>query len=181
MHNGKKYTKVPETTIRIAEPVDANLLAELGRVSFYEAFSEQTAPQDMETHLQKAFDVEEIRGQLDNDRSLFIIIEVDSLATGYAYLHPQEPPDCVTAPNPIQLVRFYLRKDYYGRNVGRTLMKACLEIAHTKGFQSVWLSTWELNHRANAFYKKWEFEMVGQAKFTVGSDVQNDFIFARRL
>ena len=175
----KQYTKVPETTIRIAEPVDANLLAELGRASFYEAFAEQTAPQDMQTHLQKAFDVDEIRGQLDNDRSLFIIIEADSLAAGYAYLHPHDPPDCVKTPHPIQLIRFYLRKDYYGRNVGRTLMKACLEFARAKGFQSVWLSTWELNHRANAFYKKWDFEVVGDAKFTVGNDVQNDFIFAR--
>ncbi|MDX2499424.1 MAG: GNAT family N-acetyltransferase [Deltaproteobacteria bacterium] len=177
----KQYTKVPETTIRIAEPVDANLLAELGRASFYEAFAEQTAPQDMQTHLKKAFDVDEIRGQLDNDRSLFIIIEADSLAAGYAYLYPHDPPDCVKTPHPIQLIRFYLRKDYYGRNVGRTLMKACLEFARAKGFQSVWLSTWELNHRANAFYKKWDFEVVGDAKFTVGNDVQNDFIFARKI
>jgi ribosomal protein S18 acetylase RimI-like enzyme len=110
-----------------------------------------------------------------------IIIEADSLAAGYAYLHPEDPPDCVTAPDPIQLIRFYLRKDYYGRNVGNSLMGACLNTARAKGFQSVWLSTWELNHRANAFYKKWEFETVGQAKFTVGSDVQNDFIFARSI
>jgi ribosomal protein S18 acetylase RimI-like enzyme len=165
----------------MARPQDADLLAELGRVSFYEAFSEQTAPQDMETHLQKAFDVDQIRGQLDHDRSLFIIIEADSLAAGYAYLHPEDPPDCVTAPDPIQLIRFYLRKDYYGRNVGNSLMGVCLNTARAKGFQSVWLSTWELNHRANAFYKKWEFETVGQAKFTVGSDVQNDFIFARSI
>jgi len=177
----KQYTKIPETTIRIAEPVDANLLAELGRISFYEAFSEQTAPQDMETHLQKAFDVDEIRGQLDNDRSLFIVIEADSLAAGYASLHPHDPPDCVKTPHPIQLIRFYLRKDYYGRDVGNSLMGECLDTVRSKGYQSVWLSTWELNHRANAFYRRWEFEVVGDAKFTVGNDVQNDFIFARTI
>ena len=177
----KQSTKVPETTIRIAESEDADLLAELGRTSFYEAFAEQTAPQDMQAHLQKAFDVDQIRKQLDNDRSLFIVIEADSLAAGYAYLYPEVPPDCVTAPNPIQLVRFYLRQDYYGRNVGHSLMAACLDTVSSKGYQSVWLSTWELNHRANAFYKKWDFEVVGDAKFTVGNDVQNDFIFARKI
>ena len=168
-------------TIRIAESVDAGLLAELGRSSFYEAFAEETALEDMAEHLQTAFRIEDITEQLKNDKSLFIIIEISSEAAGYAYLHPEDPPDCVKAPNPIQLVRFYLRKDYYGRNVGNTLMKACLEKARSKGFQSVWLSTWELNHRANAFYKKWDFEKVGGAKFTVGSDIQNDFIFARRI
>ncbi len=176
-----KSTEQLEISIRLARPLDADLLVKLGRASFYEAFSEQTAPQDMEAHLQKAFNVNEIRSQLGNERTVFLIAEADALAAGYAYLHPEEPPDCVKTPHPIQLMRFYLRKDYYGRNVGTKLMKACLEIARARGFQSVWLSTWELNHRANAFYKKWDFEIVGRAKFTVGSDVQNDFIFARSL
>ncbi|MGB5745435.1 MAG: GNAT family N-acetyltransferase [Desulfobacterales bacterium] len=177
----KKSTELPAVSIRLAGPMDADLLAELGRSSFYEAFSEQTNPQDMEDHLQKAFEVDEIRRQIDNDQTLFLIAEVNSFAAGYAYLNPDAPPDCLRDPNPIQLVRLYLRKDYYGRNIGNSLMKACLEMARSRGFQAVWLSSWELNHRANAFYKKWEFEVVSLAKFTVGSDVQNDFIFARKI
>ena len=176
-----KSTESPEVRIRLAGPGDANLLGELGRASFYEAFSEQTAPKDMENHLQNAFKLDEIRKQVDNDQTLFLIVEVNTIAAGYAYLNPDSPPGCVRDPNPIQLVRFYLRKAYYGRNIGYTLMKACFEMSLSRGFKSVWLSTWELNHRANAFYKKWEFEVVGRAKFTVGSDVQNDFIFARRI
>lgn len=176
-----KSTEQPEISIRMARSRDADLLVKLGRASFYEAFSEQTAPQDMEAHLQKAFDVDKVKGQLNDGQALFLIAQTDSGSAGYTYLYPGNPPECVTTPNPIQLVRFYLRKDYYGRNVGNTLMSACLETVRLKGYQSVWLSTWELNHRANTFYKKWEFEVVGRAKFTVGSDVQNDFIFARRI
>lgn len=178
---GTKSFKLPEISVRVAGQVDAELLVALGRASFFEAFAEQTAPQDMEDHLAKVFQPDEIRRQLDHDQALFLIAEISSADAGYAYLHPQNPPDCVKTPHPIQLIRFYLRKDYYGRNVGATLMKACLEIARERGFQSVWLSTWELNHRANAFYRKWGFKIVGQAKFTVGSDVQNDFIFARSI
>jgi len=177
----KKSTELSEFTIRIAEPVDAVLLADLGRSSFYEAFAEETAPEDMAEHLLRAFKIENITEQLKNDQSLFIIIEISSVAAGYAYLHPEDPPDCVKTPNPVQLKRFYLGKDYYGRNVGNTLMKACLEFARSRGFQSVWLSTWEFNHRASAFYKKWEFEIAGRAKFTVGSDIQNDNIFLRSI
>ena len=177
----KNSNILDETTIRIAGPEDADLLTELGRISFFEAFSEQTAPQDMEEHLQKAFDVDEIREQLGNDKALFLIIEADVSTAGYAYLYPGLPPDCVKTPNPIQLVRFYLRQEYYGRKVGNSLMGACLEKARSRGFNSVWLSTWELNHRANAFYKKWKFEIAGKAKFTVGSDIQQDFIFARSI
>jgi len=178
---GKKPTQPSEIKIRIAEPADAGLLVDLGRSSFYEAFAEETAPQDMAEHLQKAFKIEDITEQLKNDQSLSIIIEISSEAAGYAYLHPGDPPDCVITPNPVQLSRFYLRKDFYGRNVGNTLMEACLDFARARGFQSVWLSTWEFNHRASAFYRKWKFEIAGRAKFTVGSDIQNDNIFVRIL
>ena len=171
----------PGYKIRNATIADADLLLELGRASFYEAFAEETNPDDMAEHLRTAFQMEDIKAQLNNDKSLFIIIEVHATAAGYAYLQPEDPPDCVKTPNPVQLVRFYLRKDYYGRDVGNTLMKACLGMAASNGFESVWLSTWELNHRANAFYKKWDFEVVGGAKFKVGGDIQNDFIFARKI
>ena len=177
----KKSTELSEINIRVAGPVDADLLVELGRSSFYEAFAEETAPQDMAEHLRRAFKIEDITEQLKNDQSLFIIIEINSEAAGYAYLHPKDPPDCVKTPNPVQLSRFYLRKEYYGRNVGNALMKACLNFARSRGFQSVWLSTWEFNHRASAFYKKWKFEITGRAKFTVGSDIQNDNIFLRSI
>jgi ribosomal protein S18 acetylase RimI-like enzyme len=178
---GKKSTELSEVTIRIADPVDAELLVDLGRSSFYEAFAEETAPRDMADHLRTAFKIEDIAEQLKNDQSLFVIIEIGPAAAGYAYLHPEAPPDCIKTPHPVKLSRFYLRKDYYGRNVGNTLMKACLDFARARGFQSVWLSTWEFNHRASAFYKKWEFEIAGRAKFTVGSDVQNDNIFLRSI
>jgi ribosomal protein S18 acetylase RimI-like enzyme len=177
----KKTPELSEINIRIAGPDDAGMLADLGRASFYEAFAEETAPEDMAEHLRSAFKIEDIAKQLQNDPSLFIIIEINSAAVGYAYLHPEHPPDCVKTANPVQLKRFYLRKAYYGRNVGNTLMKACLDFARSRGFQSVWLSTWEYNHRASAFYKKWEFDVVGRAKFTVGSDIQNDNIFARTI
>ena len=174
-------TEVPELSIRIAEPSDADLLVELGRTSFYEAFARETNPEDMAAHLKTAFKIEDITEQLNSDRSLFIILESGSVAAGYAYLHHAKPPHCVKMPNPLQLVRFYLRKQYYSRNLGNALMEACFETAGSKGFKSIWLSTWELNHRANAFYKKWDFDVVGRAKFKVGSDIQNDFIFARKI
>ena len=170
-----------EISIRNAGPTDVGLLVELGKLSFSEAFAEETAPQDLADHLQTAFEVEDIKAQLNNDHSIFIILEIDASAAGYAYLHPETPPDCVKDPDTIQLVRLYLRRNYYGRDIGNTLMKACIEEALSRGYRSVWLSSWELNHRANSFYKKWEFQIVGRAKFKVGSDIQDDFIFARKI
>ncbi len=60
-------------------------------------------------------------------------------------------------------------------------MQISVKESRSRGYQSVWLSSWELNDRANAFYKKWQFKVVGSQKFTVGSDIQNDFILSRKL
>jgi diamine N-acetyltransferase len=60
-------------------------------------------------------------------------------------------------------------------------MQACLNESSARGYRTVWLSSWELNGRANAFYKRWHFKVTGRQKFVVGSDVQNDFILRRDL
>ena len=77
----KKSTEFSEINIRTAEPVDAELLVELGRSSFYEAFAEETAPEDMAEHLRRAFRIEDITEQLNNEKSLFIIIQLRALVS----------------------------------------------------------------------------------------------------
>jgi ribosomal protein S18 acetylase RimI-like enzyme len=174
-------TSLPDMVVRRAKRQDAELLVELGKRAFYEAFAEQTAPEDMTAYLQTTFSIEETTAQLNNKDALYLIIELQADSVGYAYLYPTRPPECIKDPKAIQLIRFYLLKKCYGLGVGNTLMQTCLDESYVRGYRSVWLSSWELNGRANAFYKRWHFKVIGRQKFKVGSDVQNDFIFMRKL
>jgi ribosomal protein S18 acetylase RimI-like enzyme len=172
---------LPDTFIREANRQDAELIVELGKRAFYEAFAEQTAPEDMAAYLQTTFPIDEIKAQLSNKDSLYLIIELQADPVGYAYLYPTPAPASIKDPKAIQLIRFYLLKKCYGLGVGNALMQTCLDESRARSYRSVWLSSWELNGRANAFYKKWHFKVVGRQKFVVGSDVQNDHIFRRDL
>jgi ribosomal protein S18 acetylase RimI-like enzyme len=174
-------TSLPDMVVRRAKRQDAELLVELGKRAFYEAFAEQTAPEDMTAYLQTTFSIEETTAQLNNKDALYLIIELQADSVGYAYLYPTRSPECIKDPKAIQLIRFYLLKKCYGLGVGNTLMQTCLDESYVRGYRSVWLSSWELNGRANAFYKRWHFKVIGRQKFKVGSDVQNDFIFMRKL
>ena len=100
---------------------------------------------------------------------------------GYAYLYPTPPPGCIKDPKPIQLIRFYLLRKYYWTGVGNMLMQASLDQSGAQGYRTIWLSSWELNDRANTFYKRWQFKVAGQQEFVIGSDVQNDLILSRKL
>ena len=172
---------LPDAVIREANRQDAELLVELGKSTFYEAFAEQTAPEDMAAHLQTAFSLDEIKTQLNDKDSLYLIIFLQADPVGYAYLYPARSPECIKDPRAIQLIRFYLLKKCYGIGAGDTLMQTCLNESGARGYRAVWLSSWELNGRANAFYKKWHFNVVGRQKFVVGSDFQNDHIFMRKV
>lgn len=177
----KKQSVSGEIHIRKAAAPDAQTLAELGRLSFEEAFSDRIAPRNMQDHLQAAFNPATVMEQLRAEGSLFLVLESGPMPVGYAYLYPNKPPECVQEVDPLQLIRFYLRRSYYGRGLGNKLMQACLKEARSRGYRSIWLSSWELNERANSFYRKWDFKIVGRQKFTVGSDVQDDVIFMRKI
>ena len=168
-------------TVRKALPLDVELLIKLGKRCFYEAFNDVTAPEDMAAYLTSTFQESEIENQVTDDRSLFYIAEMGSNPAGYVYSHPAITPECVENKAAIKLERLYLRKRFYGCGVGGALMQASLHESSSRGYETVWLSSWELNDRANAFYKKWEFKVVGRQKFAVGSDIQNDYIFSRKL
>ncbi|MBT8364458.1 MAG: GNAT family N-acetyltransferase [Deltaproteobacteria bacterium] len=168
-------------TVRKALPLDVDRLIKLGKRCFYEAFKDVTAPDDMEAYLTSTFRKSEIENQLMDDRALIYIAEIGSEPVGYVYSNPAITPECVIDKAAIKLVRLYLRERYYGCGVGDALMQKSIEESRFRGHQSIWLSSWELNDRANAFYKKWKFKVVGRQKFTVGGDIQNDYILSRKI
>jgi len=156
-------------------------LADLGAQAFYEAFAALVSEGDMAAYLAASFTSEELAAQIADRLSLLLIAESDRVAVGYAHLCPTQPPVCVGGPGPVQLVRLYVLKKRYGHGVGSSLMATCLSEAGQRGYQTMWLSSWEINQRANSFYRKWDFEPVGNQGFVVGNDVQHDVILSRKI
>jgi ribosomal protein S18 acetylase RimI-like enzyme len=60
-------------------------------------------------------------------------------------------------------------------------MNMCLAAAREAGFRTMYLGVWEKNHRAQAFYRKWDFVPVGEHIFQMGDDPQIDFWMMRPL
>ncbi len=166
-------------TIRRATVEDADLLTDLGEKTFLEAFGSRMAASDMRAHMAKTYSVNRAASELVDPRSIFLIASIEGEDGGYARLLADESHECIGDASAIELVRFYTAKKFWGRDVGPALMEACLDAARRKGCSTIWLSSWKLNDRANAFYRKWGFEVVGEQPFVVGDDVQEDYILAR--
>ena len=174
-------THIPGLTIRRGTLEDAELLSELGARTFSETFAGDNTPEDLAAYLATSFNVAQQTAELEDPDSAFLIAEVDGHAAGYAKLHGGEPEKGVEGPNPVELVRLYVSRDWLGRGVGEQLMRACIDEAQQAGHQTIWLGVWERNARAQAFYRKWNFRTVGEHMFQLGSDLQRDLVMERPL
>jgi ribosomal protein S18 acetylase RimI-like enzyme len=166
----------PTFIIRRGTLADANVLAELGARTFSETFAPVNEPEDIAAYLMSSFSQAKQTEELADARSIFLIVESDKVAVGYATLRADEVPDCVTGELPIELVRLYVAQEWLGSGVGQALMQACINEVREKGYQTLWLGVWEHNQRARAFYRKWGFQEVGNHVFQLGSDSQTDLV-----
>jgi ribosomal protein S18 acetylase RimI-like enzyme len=120
-------------------------------------------------------------------------LTIDDQWAAYAHVRLHGLPEGVTpivaAPangalrllTPVEICRFYVSRKWHGQGVAATLMSAVMSHATSQGADSLWLSSWQENGRANAFYEKWGFEHVGTGTFLMGEDLQHDYLLQRAL
>ena len=80
-------------------------------------------------------------------------------------------------PGPtVELSKFYVLPEHHGGVVSAPLMAATLDAARERGVAAVWLGVNEENERANRFYDKHGFAIVGRKKFLVGTRYEDDYV-----
>ena len=167
--------------IRYATRADNILLAEMGAETFADSFAADNTAENISAYLVASFSPEKQATELAEADSIFLIIELDGTAVGYAKLSFGHAPAAVASQKPMEIVRIYARKEWIGKGIGARLMEASLREAEQAGCDVVWLGVWERNPLAIAFYRKWGFEQVGAQTFQLGDDPQNDWVMAKPI
>ena len=168
-------------TIRRATMADAAALADFGARTFHETFAADNAPEDMAAHLAVAFGVPQQTAELTSPDYVTLLACAGDAWAGFAQVRRHDPPACVEGPAPVELHRLYVDQRWHGQGVAAALMAECVAVVRQFGGRTVWLSVWEHNPRARAFYVKCGFRQTGTAEFWVGPDCQTDHIFERAL
>ena len=169
--------------IRLAAAEDAELLARLGRETFYDAFANHplmTKP-DLDLYLNEAFTVSQITSELNDPQTTFLVAELNGQSIGYAKLIPESLEKGIMGKNPVKLKRLYARQEFLGVGIGAGLLSHCLEQAGTSGYDTLWLTVWEHNRRAQEFYRKWDFKPCGVIDFQFGNRMLADILMHRSL
>jgi GNAT superfamily N-acetyltransferase len=172
-----------EVEIRFATCGDAELLASLGRETFHDAFvNHPLMPEaDLDIYLNEAFSIRQITSELNDTQSAFFLAEIDGQAVGYAKLIPDDGETVVVSKNPVKLKRLYARQEFVGAGVGAGLLSRCLDEARARGHDTIWLTVWEHNRRAQNFYRRWDFKQCGVVDFQLGNTMLTDILMQRSL
>jgi ribosomal protein S18 acetylase RimI-like enzyme len=167
--------------IRRAETSDAGLLAEFAARTFTETFGAANTVHDMAAHLTASYGVRQQRAEVADPHIATLLAEADLRLAAYAQVRRNDAPVDPPPDSAVELWRFYVDRRWHGRGVAQRLMAAVRDVAVEFGARRVWLSVWERNERAIAFYRKAGFRLVGSKDFWVGSDRQTDHVMISDL
>lgn len=167
--------------IRRANDSDASALAELAARVFYDTFAAHNTPEDMELFLRSAYGEARQLLEIRDPSITTLLVSCDGTLCGYAQIKSGHVVPSVQGPDPIEIMRFYIDKEFHGRGLAQQLMSEVEQIARTMGAKTIWLGVWERNDRAIAFYEKCGFRRVGEVPFLVGNDLQTDLVLERPL
>ena len=148
---------------------------------FEEAFGALNDPGHLAAHLTKSFGREHQTRELADAGWTTRLAEREGQLLAYAQLRAAQAPACVLGAEAVELVRFYVDGAWHGQGLAHALMDDVLAATAARGAATVWLSVWQVNARAVAFYHRRGFQIVGEQTFHVGDDPQTDWVMARPI
>ena len=166
-----------------AELQHASLLAELGATTFDETFRGTCTDKDLEGLLAEYYNEEQVRKELADTMDFFFLLFVGERVAGYSRINLGRKSLAAFSDKPsAELMRIYFLKSYHGTGLAAQLLNYCFDFLRTKGFEQVYLSVWEHNERAKAFYTKHGFINSGiQNPFPIGETPQMDYWYVKQL
>ena len=168
-------------TNRRGQPSDAAALADFGARTFADAFGPDNRPEDIAAHLASSFRPSLQAAELADPDVITLLLERDGRLAAYAQLRRRPGPACVRGTAQVELRRFYVDRPWHGQGLAQRLMTDVRGAARELDGRIIWLSVWEKNPRAIAFYARSGFRDVGANHFWVGADRQNDRIMVEDI
>jgi GNAT superfamily N-acetyltransferase len=164
---------------RDACAADLPAIDRLFRTSFVDTFGALYAPEDLAMFLAQ-FTPEAWAAELADPAFAFRIAERDAEPVGYAKLGPVKlPVDPVGKA--AELHQLYMLSPAHGGGLGAALMDWVVETVRARGIGELFLSVFTQNHRAQRFYSRYGFEVVGPYHFMVGNQADEDVIMRLAL
>lgn len=175
------------TTIRRASAGDARLLHRVAAATFALACPPHTTQESIDDFIAGNLGEDSFERYLaDPQRALFLAVDAAGDSVGYTMVIFGEPTDqdvaaAITIRPTAELSKIYVREGHHGAGLASQLVAASVDAAAERGAEGIWLGVNQENARANRFYEKQGFVLVGTKKFLVGERYEDDFVRERPI
>jgi ribosomal protein S18 acetylase RimI-like enzyme len=173
-------------TIRSAVPDDAAALAAVAAVTFPLACPPHTTQAAIADFIARHLSRTSFEGYLADPERFLAVAEIEGEPVGYTMVVFGEPHDpdvaaAITVRPSAEVSKLYVLPAQHGAGAASALMAAAIEAARVRGAVGVWLGVNQENARANRFYEKSGFDLVGSKRFLVGERWEDDFVREKLL
>jgi ribosomal protein S18 acetylase RimI-like enzyme len=134
----------------------------------------------MESYMKEAFSLEKIEAELLNEDSFFYLVEKDAEVVGYFKLNIAAA-QTEAIEDGLEVERIYILTAFQGLRIGQKMMDKVFEIAKSMGKSRLWLGVWTKNDGAIRFYERNGFRKFGEHFFSLGDELQSDFLMEAKI
>ncbi|WP_425956469.1 GNAT family N-acetyltransferase [Xylanimonas sp. McL0601] len=186
-----------DVVVRPAQASEAAEVAWLAATSFPLACPPGTPVEEMARHIAAHLAPADFRGWVRSPEHTLLVAVRDDQLVGYALLHLGVPTGVEAASvlarvtgsdgPAVQLSKLYAHPLARGSGSSSALMSGAVEaaaqLASANGYPDglpLWLGTSAQNVRAQAFYRKHGFDVVGTRTYDVGGQLHDDVVMLHR-
>lgn len=145
---------------KIADIGFAEELVKFWRVSFLQAYSEIHSNENIEAYFAQSYTTAEAQRILSDKHFICIKANREGKTVGIAIINHRRCP-LKKELNASELKHLYLLSSEYGSGLAQEMVEKVFQISEDAGKSAVWLSVSKLNVRAQRFYQKLGFDLMG--------------------
>lgn len=170
-----------QPVISVVTEKDLDALRTISIQTFTETFSEHNTAEDMQAYVSENLSPEKLLKELNTSGSRFYFIYSGEELAGYMKLNEGSAQTVEGKTGTLEIERIYVSGKFQGQQLGKTLFQHAVALAKDVRHNTIWLGVWEHNVKAIAFYERNGFVKTGSHDFTLGHDVQTDYIMELQL
>ena len=167
--------------IRPATPSDAQALGAFGQKTFIDTFGHLYPPEDADSFCAQRFSHARTLADIGQAGRMIQLAWAGDALIGFLDCGPLTLPVSQPDPSALELYRLYVDEAAKGTGLAHTLMQHALDWAKTAGAPTLYLGVYHANARAQAFYTRYGFSIVGAYHFKVGNTLDDERIMASDL
>ncbi|WP_169735961.1 GNAT family N-acetyltransferase [Intrasporangium chromatireducens] len=172
--------------MRVAEAADIDKVAHVAAATFGLACPPTITPERVSAFITEVLSPERFADYLADPSRLVLVAEEAGRVVGYAMLVAGEPADgevraAIRHRPTVELSKIYVLPGSHGSGAARQLLEAGRGWAKDSGAAGLWLGVNQQNARAQRFYTKNGFQVVGTKRFNVGGAEEDDFVMEQPL